>query len=167
MASLLGMNNHADDRRELGAKYVGAMNGVRRIAVIVLLLALAPALGLAGMPLKYCKSATGHQAVEMVFGLAHGGNDVSHRVATGASSVDDCGQLIPSAREINCTDADLVELGQIPSAEQPITAPAPVIAAPVSIPPVADIARRLVSCIEPAPRIDPRMAARHSVVLRI
>ena len=150
------------------AQASGIMSFTRRLIAVLVLIAIAPSSLLAGMPLKYCQAA-GHQAIELVFGNAHGGEHGSHHVSREYShSVDDCGKAIAAIREADCRDAALVDLAPPPFSASFGTPTPSILPAETAYPPSLAIEPRLFSRIACAsPRPDPRLTARRAVVLRM
>lgn len=144
------------------------MSFTRRLIALVLLLALAPSLVLAAMPVKYCASSAGHQSLEVVIGsIAHGGHDASHRdLIDELTNLDDCGLTLSHAEEQGCRDSELVNLAPAPSMTQ-LDLPELSVARIVA-PEFSHLgARHSLSITFRRFSPDPRLTARRTTVLRI
>lgn len=147
------------------------MSVLRKLALTLLLIAIAPAMVLSGMPVKHCVSSAGeHQAIEFVInGVAHGGNHGSHHQehAVEKTAFAKCG-TIALAEPQTCVDTSLTKLAPsfvaeleflklpaITAASFPVVEPSDFAQSPL---PVARTERL---------RTDPRMSAHRITVLRI
>lgn len=183
-ASLLASNVGSSNNRHDGSAFCvrrwhvriattvsSPMSYLRKIAVILLIIAVAPAMVLAAMPVKYCIAGVGqHQALEFVIdGVSHDGEHSSHHYGAEvrAAHFDDCGLTALIEHEA-CTDTALtiaakshspvpnfVALPEVSTASGPPSEAA----APVS----SHAGVRLVAEL----RSDPRMTSHHLTVLRI
>lgn len=143
------------------------MSFARRLAISALLIAIAPALVLAAIPLKYCASSSGHHALEVVIGnVIHGGHDASHH-----SSGDDLSDIgdAPAANseKHRCSDTELTDVASVPAPLQLEVPPLAVTHHPVRVASVAVAQVVRMAAAKYRLRSDPRMTARHTTVLRI
>lgn len=144
------------------------MSFTRRLIASLLLIALAPSLVLAAMPIKYCTSDAGHQSLEIVIGsIVHGGQDTSHADTTDkAIDLDDCGVTLSRVEEERCRDSELVNLAPAPGMLQLEAPEQPVVQHPV--PQLSDAPLRHsmpVAFSRFGP--DPRVCVRRTTVLRL
>lgn len=143
------------------------MSYVRRLAAIVLLLSIVPSLVLGGVPVMYCADKAGHQALEVVLeGVAHGGE---HSVPRNASSLQGSGRQAVVVFENNgCTDTALMDVAAAPVTQEVKFLPLPL---PAGQLPRDAAAQPVIPAVSPqgamASRLDPRMDARRTMVLRI
>lgn len=150
----------------------GLMSLLRKFAVLMLVVALTPAMVLSAMPVKLCKAFDGqHQALEFVIdGVFHGGNHGSHHdgEAMRAAHFDECG-VATLIEPDTCIDSDLTQLAAVPATDLQFielptlgNSPLPQLTAgeprPFAAQHIADSGRQ---------RIDPRVSERRSTVLRI
>lgn len=147
------------------------MSVLRKLALIMLLLAIAPAMVLSGMPVKHCASSAGeHQALEFVLdGVSHGGDHGSHHQdhALTPDTADHC-KTVGLVEPQSCVDTSLTTIAQSQPVELQLVA-LPAMAAPfhTAIEPEG-AARVLVGVYEDGRlRTDPRMSAHRVTVLRI
>lgn len=147
------------------------MSVLRKLALIMLLLAIAPAMVLSGMPVKHCASSAGqHQALEFVLdGVSHGGDHGSHHQghAFAADPADLC-KTADLAEPQSCVDTSLTTIAQSQAGELQLLA-LPATATPYHTAIEPDGAARVLVgvCQDGRLRVDPRMSAHRVTVLRI
>lgn len=148
------------------------MSVFRKLAVVLLAMAIAPAMAMSGLPIKYCNAAAGqHQALEFVLdGLSHAGDHESHEHAhlAVASHADDCEDGDYAEPGI-CTDTSLLALAPVACAEPQLIALTGV--GDSELPksePSADLNDDLRTLVDAQRlRSDPRLYAHRTIVLRI
>lgn len=147
------------------------MSALRKLALIMLLLAIAPAMVLSGMPVKHCASSAGqHQAIEFVLdGVSHGGDhDSHHQEHTFAADTADHCDTADLAEPQSCVDTSLATIAQLQTGEFEFLA-LPAMAAPFHAAIEPDGAARVLVGVSQGDRLrtDPRMSAHRVTVLRI